>query len=125
MPTTTTAVRMEAAHPIRTSASVTTGCSRAAVGSRYLYVDIRIADVGSGFKLRAITTTNVQIDGPQITADYASGGAHDYKRVAIPLPAGVTAADIITSCSTPRGVNTAGPGGLPYVCKGGQVVIPK
>ena len=33
-------------------------------------------------------------DGPQITGDYASSGAHDYKRVAIPLPAGVAAADI-------------------------------
>lgn len=75
--------------------------------SRYLYVDIRVADVGgsgdqycaflgvgSGFKLRAVTTNDVTIDGPQITADYASNGAHDYKRVAIPLPANVTAANI-------------------------------
>ena len=75
--------------------------------SRYLYVDIRVADVGgsgdqycaplgvgSGFKLRAVTSANVMFDGPQITADYASGGAHDYKRVAIKLPAGVTTADI-------------------------------
>lgn len=74
--------------------------------SRYLYVDVRVADVGgsgdsycslnvgSGFRLRALTTSGTSIDGPQITADYASGGAHDYKRVAIPLPAGVTAADI-------------------------------
>lgn len=75
--------------------------------ARYLYVDIRVADVGgsgdqycatlgvsSGFKLRAVTSDGTVIDGPQITADYASGGAHDYKRVAIPLPAGVVAADI-------------------------------
>ncbi len=75
--------------------------------SRYLYVDVRVADVGgsgdqycavlgvgSGFKLRAFTADGMQIDGPQITSDYASHGAHDYKRVAIPLPAGVTAADI-------------------------------
>ena len=34
------------------------------------------------------------IDGPQITADYAAAATHDYKRVAIPLPAGVVAADI-------------------------------
>ncbi len=74
---------------------------------RYLYADVRVADVGGsgdqycavlgvsgGFKLRAITTDGTQIDGPQITADYASSGAHDYKRVAIPLPDGVTAADI-------------------------------
>jgi hypothetical protein len=74
---------------------------------RYLYADVRVADVGGsgdqycatlgvsgGFKLRAITTDGTQIDGPQITGDYASNGNHDYKRVAIPLPAGVVAADI-------------------------------
>lgn len=74
--------------------------------SRYLYVDVRVADVGgsgdqycalrvtSGFKLRAVTTAGVEISGPQITADYASNGAHDWKRVAIALPAGTTVADI-------------------------------
>jgi hypothetical protein len=75
--------------------------------SRCVYVDVRVADVGGsgdaycatlgvsgGFKLRAITTAGAQIDGPQITSDYTSGGAHDYKRVAIPLPVGVSAADI-------------------------------
>jgi hypothetical protein len=75
--------------------------------THYLYADVRVADVGGsgdaycatlgvsgGFKLRAFTTDGTQIDGPQITADYASGGAHDYKRVAIPLPPGVGAADI-------------------------------
>jgi hypothetical protein len=74
--------------------------------ARYLYVDVRVADVGgsgdsycsltvsSGFRLRVLTSGGASIDGPQVTADYASGGAHDYKRVAIPLPAGVTAADI-------------------------------
>jgi len=155
--------------------------------SRYLYVDVRVADVGgsgdqycatlgvrSGFKLRAITTSGVQIDGPQITADYASNGAHDYKRVAIPLPAGVGAADIdhfvfdaydgdgiyVTalgdafipiadgpngakldyvrtgeteyayyvddnSNSCNNGVNTDGPGGTAYACKGGQVTLPR
>ncbi len=74
--------------------------------SRYLYADVRVADVdGSGdqycalrvtggFKLRAIAPDGSEISGPQITADFASGGAHDWKRVAIPLPAGTTAADI-------------------------------
>jgi len=75
--------------------------------TRYLYADVRVDDVGGsgdqycatlgvsgGFKLRAFTTAGTQIDGPQITADYASNGNHDWKRVAIPLPAGTTAADI-------------------------------
>jgi hypothetical protein len=75
--------------------------------SRYLYVDVRVADVdgsgdsycatlgvSGGFKLRAITGAGTQIDGPQITGAYASNGAHDWKRVALPLPAGVGAADI-------------------------------
>jgi hypothetical protein len=80
--------------------------SKSLAMSRYLYADVRVDDVGGsgdqycalrvtgGFKLRAITTAGVEISGPQITADYASGGAHDWKRVAIPLPAGTTAADI-------------------------------
>ena len=46
-----------------------------------------------GYRLRALTAAG-EIDGPQVTSAYASGGAHDYKRVAIPLPSGVTAADI-------------------------------
>lgn len=74
--------------------------------ARYLYADVRVDDVGGsgdqfcalrvtgGFKLRAITGAGAEISGPQITADFASGGAHDWKRVAIPLPAGTTAADI-------------------------------
>jgi hypothetical protein len=73
--------------------------------ARYLYVDVRVADVGGsgdsycslsvsgGFRLRALTAGG-SIDGPQVTAAYAGNGAHDYKRVAIPLPAGITAADI-------------------------------
>ena len=71
--------------------------------SRYLYVDVRVADVGGsgdsycsngvsgGFKLRVLTAGGT-IDGPQMTADYVQG--HNYKRLAIPLPAGTTAADI-------------------------------
>ena len=47
-----------------------------------------------GFRLRALTAAGGVIDGPQVTASYAGNGAHDYKRVAIPLPSGVTAADI-------------------------------
>ncbi|HZJ66779.1 MAG TPA: hypothetical protein VFD36_24905 [Kofleriaceae bacterium] len=73
---------------------------------RYLYADVRVADVGGvgdelcafslmgGFKLHAVTAGGQDISGPQITADYAGDGAHDWKRVAIPLPAGVRAADI-------------------------------
>ncbi len=74
--------------------------------ARYLYVDVRVADVGGsgdsycsltvsgGFKLRATTTDGTVISSPQITSDYASNGNHDWKRVAIALPAGVHAADI-------------------------------
>ncbi len=74
--------------------------------TRYLYVDVRVSDVGGtgdsycsltvsgGFKLHAITAGGTDIVGPQITAAYASNGAHDWKRVAIALPANVTAADI-------------------------------
>ena len=74
--------------------------------SRYLYADVRVADVGGsgdsycslgvsgGFKLRAIAADGTEISGPQITAAYASDGAHDWKRVAIPLPAGFGAADV-------------------------------
>nr|HEX4317556.1 hypothetical protein [Kofleriaceae bacterium] len=155
--------------------------------ARYLYVDVRVADVGGsgdaycatlgvsgGFKVRAFTASGTQIDGPQITSDYASSGAHDWKRVAIPLPAGVTAADIDhfafdaydgdgiyltalgdafvaepdgdngaklsyvrqgetdytyyvdddnSSCS--NGVNTGGPGGVAYTCKGSSVTLAK
>ena len=66
---------------------------------RYLYVDVRVADVGGsgdsycsltvsgGFELRAVTTDGTVISSPQITADYASNGNHDWKRVAIALPA--------------------------------------
>ncbi|MFT3700453.1 MAG: hypothetical protein QM831_45335 [Kofleriaceae bacterium] len=73
---------------------------------RYLYADVRVADVGGsgdgicslttsgGFKLRAITKGGVALSSAQITGDYASSGAHDWKRVAIPIPAGTTAADI-------------------------------
>jgi hypothetical protein len=74
--------------------------------SRYLYADVRVADVGGsgdaycalrvtgGFKLRAIGPDGGEISGPQITAAYAGNGSHDWKRVAIPLPAGIRAADI-------------------------------
>ena len=73
---------------------------------RYLYADVRVADVGGrggtycahfvtgGFVLRVTTKHGQVISSPQITAAYASGGHHDWKRVAIALPAGVTAADI-------------------------------
>jgi hypothetical protein len=73
---------------------------------RYLYADVRVAGVGGegdevcalsvsgGFKLRAITAGGQAIDGPQLTAEYAAGGGHDWTRVAVPLPAGTRAADI-------------------------------
>jgi hypothetical protein len=153
--------------------------------ARYLYVDVRVADVGGsgdsycsltvtgGFVVRAVTTNGAQISSPQITGDYVSG--HDWKRVVIALPAGVGAADIdhfifdaydgdgiyltalgdafvAVSDGTPNGakldyvrhgtmplqfyvddnnsgcnngVNTGGPGGLPYTCAGSFVTIPK
>jgi len=55
------------------------------------YCALRVA---GGFKLRAIAPDGSEISGPQITAAYASDGSHDWKRVAIPLPAGIRAADI-------------------------------
>jgi hypothetical protein len=79
--------------------------TRSLAMSRYLYVDVRVADVdGSGdpycalgviggFKLRAITADGSEISGPEITGDYV-GSFHDWKRVAIPLPANTSAADI-------------------------------
>lgn len=73
---------------------------------RYLYVDVRVADVGGsgdsycsvllsgGFVLRAVTTSGDTYSAGQITSDYASNGNHDWKRVAIPIPAGTTSSDI-------------------------------
>lgn len=153
--------------------------------ARYLYVDVRVADVGgsgdqycstlaasSGFKVHAVTATGTDFPSAQITGDYVSG--HDYKRVAIPIAAGVTAADIDhfvfdaydndgiyftalgdafipqphgtngatldvvhagetayadyvddDSSGCTGGNNTGGPGGTPYACVGGQVVVPR
>jgi len=76
--------------------------------ARYLYVDVRVSDVGGsgdtycggplgvtgGFKLRAVNTNGTEYSSGQITSDYASNGNHDWKRIAIALPAGVDAADI-------------------------------
>jgi hypothetical protein len=76
--------------------------------SRYLYVDVRVSDVGGsgdsfcsppltltgGFVLRAVLAGGATAASNQTTGDYASSGNHDWKRVAIPLPAGTTAADI-------------------------------
>lgn len=150
---------------------------------QYLYVDVHVADVGGsgdrecslnvsgGFMLRAVTGGDAVIDGPQMTASYA-GASEDWKRLAIPLPAGTSAADIdhfqfdaydddgiyllglgdaflvrpdgaggaalepvrqgelalayyvdddTSSCTD--GVNTDGPGGVPYECVGSLVVI--
>ena len=73
--------------------------------SRYLYVDVRVSDVNGsgdsyctltvsgGFRLRAVTTTGTVISSGQMTGDFVGTG-HDWKRVAIALPANVAAADI-------------------------------
>jgi hypothetical protein len=73
--------------------------------SRYLYVDVRVADVNGsgdsyctltvsgGFEVRAVTTSGTVMSSPQITSDF-TGTGHDWKRVAIALPTGVGAADI-------------------------------
>jgi hypothetical protein len=79
---------------------------------RYLFVDVYASDVGGsgdatcgssglfglggpvvtgGFVLRAITKSGVVSNGPQMTANYFGG---TYKRLAIPLAAGVNAPDI-------------------------------
>ncbi len=73
---------------------------------RYLYVDVQVADVGGhggtycaryaegGFKLHAIAKKGQQADSAQITAEFAFGGHHDWKRVAVPLPKGIGVADL-------------------------------
>jgi hypothetical protein len=72
---------------------------------QYLYVDVHVADVNgsgdrecafqvsNGFMVRAVTTDGAIIEGPQMTADYAGEG-EQWKRIAFPLPAGTTAADV-------------------------------
>jgi hypothetical protein len=82
--------------------------------SRYLFVDVYAKDVGGsgdgtcgpvpitpqithvtgGFKLRAVAKDGTVSDGPQMTVDYFGGGGSGVKRVAVPLAAGVTAADV-------------------------------
>ena len=80
--------------------------SKSLTMSRYLYADVRVDDVGGsgdpycalrvtgGFRLRVVTPSGTEISSSQITADYAGNGNHDWKRVAIPLPAGTTVADV-------------------------------
>lgn len=72
---------------------------------QYLYADFHVADVdgtgdrncapavSGGFRVRAVTRSGAVIQGPQITAHYVSSD-DDWKRIAIPVPAGTTAADI-------------------------------
>ena len=72
---------------------------------QYMYADVHVADVGGsgdrecslqvsgGFMLRAVTRDGATIEGPQMTASYAGDG-EDWKRIAIPLPADLTAADV-------------------------------
>lgn len=81
--------------------------------NRYLFVDVYADDVGGsgdetcgpisafpglhrvtgGFRLSAIAKDGKVSKGPQMTADYFSGGT-GVKRIAIPLAAGVKASDI-------------------------------
>ena len=73
--------------------------------SRYLYVDVRVSDVNGsgdsyctltvsgGFVLRAVLGDGAVANSNQMTGDFG-GTNHDWKRVAIALPAGTTAADI-------------------------------
>jgi hypothetical protein len=87
------------------------------VMTRYLFLDVYAMDVGGsgdatcgpipqfpqlthvtgGFVVRAIAKNGTVSNGPQMTADYfgTSNGAAGVKRIAIPLAAGVTAADIV------------------------------
>ena len=71
---------------------------------RYLYLDVHASDVGGsgdlvcssatgGFRIRAVTTGGQTINGPQITRDFF-GTAENWKRVAVPLPAGTSSTDI-------------------------------
>lgn len=71
---------------------------------RYLYADVHASDVGGsgdracssasgGFRIRVVTTGGQTIDGPQITGDFF-GTVENWKRVAVPLPAGTSATDI-------------------------------
>jgi hypothetical protein len=73
---------------------------------RYLYVDVQISGVGGeggtycaafargGFKIHVTTKKGAKGDSAQITAKYAFGGHHDWKRVAVLLPKDVAAADV-------------------------------
>ena len=82
--------------------------------TRYLLVDVYADDVGGsgdatcgplsitpqithvtgGFVVRAVTKSGAVFDGPQMTADYFGSTGAGVKRVAIPIGAGVKAADI-------------------------------
>jgi hypothetical protein len=75
---------------------------------RYLYVDVRAADVGGrgdrtcggplgvsgGFVLRAKSKDGTVSDGPQMTADYFGGGVSNWKRIAVPLDKAYVGTDI-------------------------------
>jgi hypothetical protein len=72
---------------------------------QYLYVDVHVADVdgsgdrecainvSEGFMVRAVTADGAKIEGPQMTASYA-GDDEDWKRIAVPVPEGFSAADV-------------------------------
>jgi hypothetical protein len=72
----------------------------------YLFVDVRAADVDGagdgvcslaasrGFVLRIVTRDGQTVSGPRMTASYF-GAAHDWKRIAIPLPRAYAPIDLV------------------------------
>ena len=152
---------------------------------RYLYADVHAAGVdgrgdglcdlisSGGFVLRVVTSGGEVSSGQQMTRDYFTGTGENWKRLAIPVPDGFTAADVdhfvfdaydgdgiyllglgdvfLTRAAGPDaelevvrsgsaemtwfvdddssgcagGVNSDGPGGVPYDCAGGQIAIPR
>ena len=75
--------------------------------TRYLFIDVYAADVGGsgdatcgfggasgGFVVRVATKDGVIANGPQMTVDYFGAQTPGVKRLAIPLPAAVSAKDI-------------------------------
>jgi hypothetical protein len=73
---------------------------------RYLYADVHASGVNGagdrvcsftvsgGFVFRVVTTSGAVLSGPQMTQDFFTGSGENWKRLAIPLPAGFTAADV-------------------------------
>jgi hypothetical protein len=79
--------------------------SRTLPMDRYLYLDVRAADIGgsgdqyctflgvdSGYKVRVKTAAGVTLSGPQMTSTYA--GSQGWKRIALPLDRVYSANDL-------------------------------